>query len=233
MFRFYKKNNGFILIPFLIVLPTFLIFLFSTLMFWRIIQFKKERDHLCRTSSLQMNRQLAHSINDLLKMNPRAKSLRTQRHAAEKAFKVAKASKNPQAIALAFSFLQLTQSLQAQHRALQNQIQLKYQQQRNSSRQSLQRAFHKIKTDAQIIDPFSSLPMTTEGVETDSPTYRVNSLKIKNPLRVYWSSSAPHELQFIYKQLQIKNHKINGSCGSDIVKRRQKWTAELHAAKLS
>jgi hypothetical protein len=226
--RISKNNKGFLVLTLGLLMPILSIIIFSLTQLGVVYKYKTRAETLCRSYLIQSQIQTEKKIKQLLKLNPRAKILRSQRRQSQKILFKALQSKIPPAIALAKANDLRVLSLQLFHHSKQklliSQIHLKSLKNRTKINRLLPKKLDyklKIQSFKSPLVSFNKYPLYSP-----SPEYHRASFFSK---KQYWQ---------LHWQIQIKNlmpdwvslnkkYKITDSCGATIQKKGLEWEASL------
>lgn len=188
----------------------------------------------CRYVVWQAQTKMAGLLEALLKLNPRAASLRQQRRFAELKVRIARRTGYPAAIAAAEArrliVIQRQLALRLQQHGLLEQA-------RTIRSQVIYQYQHKVKSQAQVQNVFMQSESETLAVQAEpaldlSPSYKpTNNFSQEQQISVFWQGDLFSHMPSWLLSKSISSGEIKNSCGATLQKKGALWQPTLAGAK--
>lgn len=228
------NEDGFSLISFVIVLPALMTVISALLLATGLGLRHRHNQHLCQKQVLNLQIKQAKHMENLLKLNPKARALRRERRLADKALKSALRSGHPKIIMIAKAAQVAVKSrqliLRGKQQVLISQSKVGLSNSLSQIRLAQKKADGKVRFDKVP----KSLPVFSKGTESGSPTYHVfPSVAEIQMVAVQWKQQIPKPWHDLLRYLEFEERSVVGKCAATIRKRSRKWRGELSTYPLN
>ena len=221
-------EKGFSLISFVILFPALLAVTFALLLATGFALRHRQNQHLCEKQVLRLQIKQARHLENLLRLNPRAKTLRRERRLADKALKSAMKSGHPKIIMIAKAAQVAVKSRQMILRGQQQAIVNRSKADLSNSLRQMKRVQQKSEGHVRFDKAPKSLPVFKRGAESGSPTYHVlPAVEHRQLVAVHWTQRIPKAWHDVLDHLEFEEKAVFGNCAATIRKRSRKWRGEL------